>query len=121
MVVGGVPATEIAGRLSTTRMAALQAEHGTEFAQVYLTGAGRDGGGGKYYLIQGTEGGVQIPIGPNVRWINHSHPEFLNGSAVRLSASNADRNVLGMLQRAGSPQMRSQVVPQVGEPFYFRR
>jgi hypothetical protein len=121
MVVGGVDATEIAGRLSPTQMAALQAEHGTEFAQVYLTGPGRNGGGGAYYLIQGTDRGVQIPIGSNVRWINHTHPEILDGNLVPLRASGPDRNVLGMLQRAGSPQVRTQVVPQVGEPFYFKR
>jgi len=102
-------------------MAALQAEHGTEFARVYLTGAGRNGGGGTYYLIQGTEGGVQIPIGSNVRWINHTHPEILNGNTVPLRASDADRNVLSLLQRFGSPQVRSRVVRQVGEPFYFKR
>jgi hypothetical protein len=59
-------------------MAALQAEHGTEFAQIYLTGVGRNGGGGTYYIIQGEAGTVNIPLGSNVRWINHTHSEMLN-------------------------------------------
>ncbi|UNP27977.1 hypothetical protein [Lysobacter gummosus] len=119
--IGGVEATEIAGRLTPTQMAGLQREAGTEFAQIYLTGPGRNGGGGSYYLIQGAEGGVNIPIGPNVRWINHTHPEYLNGSLVPLRASGPDRNVLRLLQESGSPQLRTQVVPQEAQPFYFWR
>jgi len=118
--IGGVQATEIGGRLTPAQMAALQAEHGTEFAQVYLTGPGRAGGGGTYYLIQGAEGNVQIPIGSNVRLISHTHPEMLQGRLVPLEASGADYNVVRLLQQAGSPQRTSQIVPQVGTPFNFR-
>jgi hypothetical protein len=119
--IGRIQATEIgAKRITTTELAALQSQHGTEFAQVYLTGAGRNGGGGTYYLIQGTDRGVSIPVGPNVRLINHSHPEFLDGALVPLRSSAADQNVLRTLQRVGSPQRQSQIVPEVGTPFYFK-
>jgi hypothetical protein len=121
MTVGGVPATQIGGRLSTSEMAALQAQHRTEFAQVYLTGAGRNGGGGTYYLIQGSADNVSIPIGSNVRLINHTHPTVLNGATVPLRASGADRNVMNLLQQAGSPQRTSQVVTEAGETFLFTR
>ena len=120
VTIGGVQATELAGWLNPAQMAALQQAHGTEFAQVYLTGAGPNGGGGTYYLIQGTQGSVSIPIGSNVRWINHTHPATLNGFPVPLMPSRADVNVLLQLQQAGSPQITSQIVPEVGQPFLFR-
>jgi len=115
-----VEATVLSGRLSPTQMAELQAANGTEFSQIYITGAGKNGRGGAYYLIQGTDRTVPVPIAPNVRWINHTHPEMLDGNLVALRASGPDRNVLDMLRRAGSPQRQSQIVPQVGNPFYFR-
>src|SRR5205807_5089339 len=37
VTIGGVQATELAGRLSPAQMAALQQTHGTEFALIYLT------------------------------------------------------------------------------------
>jgi hypothetical protein len=117
--IQGLNATEISGRLSSKQLAALQAEHGTEFAQIYLTGPGRNGGGGTYYLIQGGEEAVNIPIAPNVRLINHTHPLSVNGKAVALTASSGDQAVLRALKKAGSPQKISQVVPEVGEPFRF--
>ena len=117
----GVRATELAGRLSPAQMAALQAEHGTEFAQVYLTGAGRNGGGGTYYLIQGNASSVSIPTRGDLRLINHTHPATLGGSDVPLRASRADYGVLEELQRNGSPQRSSQIVPELGTPFNFRR
>lgn len=63
--IGDVAATELAGRLSPVRMAEMQREFGTEFAQIYVTGPGKNGGGGVYYLIQGTFEDVTVPIGPN--------------------------------------------------------
>jgi hypothetical protein len=117
--IGDVNATEFAGRLPPEKIAALQSEHGTEFAQIYLTGPGNGGGGGTYYLIQGTEGSVYVPVAKNVRLINHSHPEFLNGRRVPLRASTEDMNLLKKLQQSGSPQRSSQVVPEKGDPFHF--
>lgn len=101
-------------------MAALQAEHGTEFAQIYVTGAGRNGGGGTYHLLQGDEYSVMIPLRNDVRLINHTHPEYFNGQLVPLRSSTQDQFVLRELQRVGSPQRQSQVVPEVGAPFTFR-
>jgi hypothetical protein len=121
VTISGIPATELAGRLSPAEMAALQRQYGTEFAQIYLTGPGRNGGGGTYYLIQGTRGNVSVPLGDNVRWINHTHPETLNGVILPRSASLQDKDVLIQLQAAGSPQRTSQIVPEVGEPFSFQR
>jgi hypothetical protein len=119
--IGGVAATELPGRLSPAQLAAMQRASSTEFAQVYVTGPGKNGGGGVYYLIQGTDRTVQVPIGPNVRWINHTHPEMLDGGIVPLRPSGPDRNVLRLLEDAGSPQRTSQIVPEVGEPFNFKR
>ncbi len=100
-------------------MAALQQAEGTKFAQVYITGPGRNGGGSTYYLIKGTEDRVFIPIRSDVRFINHTHPDVLNGATAPLRASGADRNVLELLRDVGSPQRTSQVVPDVGDPFNF--
>jgi hypothetical protein len=100
-------------------MANLQATEGVEFAQIYVTGRGKGGGGGQYFLLRGTEKNVSIPIAPNIRFINHSHPATLGGARVPLTASSADQNVLKLLQAAGSPQRASQVVPEIGEPFLF--
>lgn len=79
-------------------MAALRRGAGAEFAQVCLTGPGRNSGDGSYCLIQGTEGGVQIQIESNVRWIDHTYPEYLNGNLVPLTEIDPGRNVLRLLQ-----------------------
>lgn len=100
-------------------MRALQVEHGVEFAQIYVTGSGKNGGGGRYFLLRGTEGAAQIPVGPRVRLINHTHPAVFNGNTVPLRASIPDYKALETLRRAGSPQRRSQIVPEVGDPFNF--
>jgi hypothetical protein len=102
-------------------MAELQREFGTEFAQIYVTGPGKNGGGGVNYLIQGTFEDVTVPIGPNIRIINHTHPQAFGGELTPLIESPADRNVMRLLEEAGSPQRRSQIVPEIGEPFYFTR
>jgi hypothetical protein len=117
--VDNIAATELADRISPEKTAALQSEYGTEFAQIYITGPGPNGGGGTYYLIQGDAGTVTIPISPNVRLISHTHPETLGGGIVPLEASPEDMNVLQQLQNAGSPQSTSQIVAQTGNPFTF--
>lgn len=117
--VGGVNATELSGRMSPQQMAALQKEHGVEFAQIYVARAGKNGGGGTYYLIQGTAGNAPISVGPRVRLINHTPPTTLDGATVPLKASNDDYKVLRALQDAGSPQRRSQIVPEDASPFDF--
>ena len=119
--VGGVNTIELAGRKPTQELAALQKAHKVEFAQIYITGPGKNGGGGNYYLIKGDAGTAPIPIGPKVRLINHTHPTTLNGNKVPLKASNPDHNVLKKLQEAGSPQRSSQIVPEDSTPFNFTR
>jgi hypothetical protein len=109
----------IPGRLPAADLAQLQKAYGVEFAQIYLTGPGKGGGGGQYLLIRGTAKNVSIPLGPNVRFISHSHPEKIGSFTVPLRASTDDQNVLRLLQKAGSPQQTSQVVPEVGQPFRF--
>ena len=101
----GSAGVQVAGRLSPAQMVALTKKHGVEFSLVYRTGAGRAGGGGTYWLYSGSKKAVSVPVGSNVRWIYHTHP---GGTAA---ASGADRNVLRLLQQAGSPQRSSQVVP----------
>lgn len=105
--------------MSIEDMRALQTEYGTEFAQIYLTGPGRNGRGGTYYLIQGNEINTPIPVGNNVRLINHTHPEIFRGQVLPLRASSDDLDVLKTLQKAGSPQKTSQVIPEVGDAFLF--
>ena len=120
--INGVQAFEIGSRrVSPGEMATMQARFGTEFAQVYIKGPGRNGGGGTYYLIQGSQGTVPIPIRDDLIWISHTHPAELDGVAITLVASGKDRNVLARLQAVGSPQRTSQVIPEVGEPFFFTK
>lgn len=49
---------------------------------------------------------MSIPIGPNVRLINHSNPEFLDGALVPLRSGAADQNLLRTLQRA-APELEA--------------
>jgi len=112
-------ATKLSGRLSNAEMAQLQSTHYVEFAQVYITGPGKNGGGGTTLLIRGSQGGVNIPVGSNVRVINHTHPATLNGQTVPLRPSTEDRGVLRTLQNMGSPQKSSQIVTESGEIIKF--
>src|SRR5690606_33738134 len=114
--VGAVPVPRAAGarvaipgRLSQAEMAELQATHRVEFAQIYVTGPGRGGGGGQYYLIRGTAQGALIPLGPRVRLINHTHP--VRPGLKPFEASTTDRKFMERLQRSGSPQRTSEIVP----------
>ena len=114
-------ATKLSGRLSNAEMAQLQSTHSVEFAQVYLAGPGKNGGGGTTLLIRGAEGGVNIPVGSNVRVINHTHPTTLKGQTVPLRASTQDMGLLRTLQNAGSPQRSSQIVTEGGQIIKFNK
>jgi hypothetical protein len=46
----GSAGIQVAGRLTSAQMEALTRAHGVEFALTYRTGAGRNGGGGTYWL-----------------------------------------------------------------------
>ncbi|MEU2060160.1 RHS repeat-associated core domain-containing protein [Streptomyces sp. NPDC013455] len=100
----GRAGVKIPGRLSGDQMAALSEEHGVEFALIYRAGAGRNGGGGTYWLYSGKARSVSVPVDDDVRWIAHTHP---GGTPY---ASRGDLNVLAALRKAGSPQVSSQVV-----------
>lgn len=118
--VGGVKGVRLDRRLGVEDMRQLQKDYGTEFAQIYVAGKGKNGRGGMTVLIQGSAGGVPIPLGKNIRWINHTHPQILNGQIVPLRASAEDMfDVLKALQKKGSPQKTSQIVPEVGDAFHF--
>jgi hypothetical protein len=112
-------ATTLTQRLTDAEMAALQRTHGVEFAQIYITGQGKNGGGGTTLLIRGTEVGTTIPLGSNVRVINHTHPTTLNGKTVPLRPSTEDVDALKKLQSLGSPQKKSQIVTEGGQVIIF--
>jgi hypothetical protein len=112
-------ATRLDRRLSNADLAELHRQEGVEFAQIYLTGPGRNGGGGQTLLIRGNDRGVRIPVGPNVRIINHSHPRMLDGSVVPLRASLPDRQTMEALRRSGSPQRLSRIVTEEGHVIDF--
>jgi hypothetical protein len=102
-------------------MAALQKEHGVEFAQIYLTGDGKNGGGGLYFLIRGGAETVSIPISKDIMLISHTHPERIEGVLVPLEASWQDMRTLQKLQNEGSPQRTSLIVPEKAQPFTFTK
>ncbi|WP_223752231.1 RHS repeat-associated core domain-containing protein [Myxococcus sp. XM-1-1-1] len=105
----GAAGVRVKGRFSPAQMEALTETHGVEFSLIYRTGAGKNGGGGSYWLYSGTKGRVMVPLGSDVRWIYHTHPR---GGGAWPSA--ADRRVLELLREAGSPQRSSQIIT-VGE------
>jgi hypothetical protein len=103
----------VPGRLSNEMMAALSKEHSVEFALVYRAGPGKNGGGGSYWLYSGRTAGVRVPVGPDVRVINHTHP---GGTPY---ASTPDGRMLAALQQSGSPQRSSEVVLPDGSTIRF--
>ncbi len=94
-------------RLTDEQMKALTREHGVEFALVYRTGPGKNGGGGTYWLYAGGENHVNIPIADDVIVLNHTHRlEELGGIA-----SPSDYASMKKLADAGSPQRSSKILP----------
>ena len=98
---------EIEGRLSTGKMKELTNRFGVEFAQVYKLGPGKNGAGGKYYLYSGDATSVKINgvLDGNSILINHTHP------AGTPFASPADRKLLDNIEKSGSPQRSSEIIP----------
>ena len=119
--IAGVRATELSGRLTPAEMATLQRQHGVEFVQIYVTGPGRSGGGGTYYLIRGGPTGARVPIGSNIRVINHTHPTVhpTTGTRVPRRPSAVDRSMMRQLRQSGSPQRQSQIVTEDGHTINF--
>ncbi|MDH1109260.1 LysM peptidoglycan-binding domain-containing protein [Pseudomonas otitidis] len=103
----GVP---LSGRPSVLELENLTVKHGVEFAVTYKFGIGRNGGGGQYFLHSGEAGGVAIPLEADRILISHTHPG-IDGAAGARYASDADMEVLEALQKIGSPQRSSLIVP----------
>ena len=80
-----------------------------EFSLIYRLGPGKNGAGGQYWLYSGVENKVFVPIADDVITIYHTHPK---GS---IGASGGDRNVMKELERVGSPQRSSQIIPIGGD------
>ncbi|MFN0138230.1 MAG: RHS repeat-associated core domain-containing protein [Phycisphaerae bacterium] len=105
---------KIPRRLSNCEMERLTGSaSGDEFAQIYVCGSGRNGGGGQYHLIRGNNGEVPIPIGSDVRLICHTHPR---GTPF---PSPDDLELLQRLREAGSPQRCSTILPLGKSPVRF--
>ncbi|MDX1964406.1 MAG: RHS repeat-associated core domain-containing protein [Pirellulales bacterium] len=105
---------QVGRRLTNTEMEGLQLAHGREFALIYETGAGRNGGGGRYLLFSGDHAKVWFPANGNYRWISHTHP-----AGYAQHASKDDMLWLQLMQKNGNPQRYSTVVPLDGDPFKF--
>ena len=92
-------------RLSVEEMIYLTQEYGIEFAQIYQRGSGLNGRGGKYFIYSGDASSVIVPVNKDVILINHTHP---SGTAY---PSSKDKNLLQLLERSGSPQRTSEIIP----------
>ncbi|GEM_PF-2972776 len=111
----GNKGTEVKKRLTQDQMEYLTQKHGVEFAQVYIRGKGKNGGGGKYYLYSGNDHSVSIPLGKNVMLISHTHPK---GTP---HASNEDMKLMSYLKQLGLPQNTSTIYPVGKQPVKFDR
>ncbi len=101
-------------RLTVDEMAALQREFGREFALVYRTGAGRNGGGGTYWLYSGATNSVKTDVGSNIRLIYHTHPK-----EGEYGPSPEDVDFINHLRNKGSPQNVSRVIEHDGSVIRF--
>lgn len=102
----GSSGIRIPKRLNSDQMMFLTERYDVEFAQVYVLGPGKNGGGGQYYLYSGTRNSVTIPVRSTTILISHTHP---GGTA---SPSRKDRQLMALLASAGSPQRTSSIVPR---------
>ena len=110
----GMVGIDIPGRLTDSEMLGLSEAHGgIEFAQLYKIGPGRNGGGGRYWLFSGDDSGVQVPLGKDWRYINHTHP---NGAST---PSFDDTSTMAILKRMGNPQRTSTILPAGKPPIKF--
>jgi hypothetical protein len=100
-------------RPTVLEMENLTVKHDVEFAVTYKLGQGKAGGGGQYFLHSGERGSVSFPLESNRMLINHTHPR---GSAF---ASEADMNLMKLLEQIGSPQRSSQIIPVGKSPLRF--
>jgi hypothetical protein len=114
-VVGAGTSVRLEARVSSDTMQRLANNYEQEVALIYRSGPGKGGGGGYYELWVGSKTEVDIPVGPDVIWIGHTHP------GGRVGPSIMDIDALRRLRAAGSPQNRSGVWSKGGSgPFWFR-
>ncbi|MGW8330559.1 FG-GAP-like repeat-containing protein [Streptomyces sp. NPDC055897] len=109
----GYDGTPISGRPTFSELENLTVKYGVEFAVTYKYGPGVNGGGGQYYLHAGGQSHVRFPLEADRMLITHTHP----GGAH--SPSDADRAILEVLQRLGSPQRVSSITPVGGKTSLF--
>ena len=102
----GSSGIRIPKRLNPDQMMFLTEKYGVEFAQVYVLGSGSNGRGGQYYLYSGTRNSVVVPVRSNTILISHTHP---GGTAY---PSKKDRQLMALLESAGSPQRTSSIIPK---------
>ncbi|MGW5852467.1 FG-GAP-like repeat-containing protein [Streptomyces sp. NPDC055254] len=104
----GYEGVAIPRRPTFTELENLTVKHGVEFAVTYKYGPGRNGGGGQYYLHAGGQSHVRFPLEPDRMLVYHTHPKGAH------SPSEADERVLESLERLGSPQRVSGIIPVGG-------
>jgi hypothetical protein len=109
-------AAQLSGELSDAEMETLTRRHCTEFCQIYLTGDGRNGGGGTHFLIQGNASSNVVVIGPNVRVKQHTHPNY---GSMFLAASPADYR-LRQFHSEMTPQQLEKIVTLNEQVFRFQ-
>lgn len=108
----GAAGVQVGRRVTVAEMEALTDTFGVEFSLVYRLGPGPNGAGGRYFLYSGGPRSVDVPIGRDVIWIYHTHPrgvQFASGTAC--DGKFGDMDSLRLLQRVGSPQKSSRVIP----------
>ncbi|WP_141675273.1 RHS repeat domain-containing protein, partial [Gilliamella sp. Nev3-1] len=98
----GIP---IPNRPTPLELELLSEKHGVEFAVTYKYGKGMHGRGGQYYLHSGERAKVTIPLEKDRILVYHTHPQ---GTAY---ASPQDMQIMLLLERLGSPQRSSQIIP----------
>lgn len=101
---GTLRGNKLPGRPDPEIMTKTAKEKNVEVAVVYMTGPGRNGGGGQYWVFLGGKDRITIPSGPDVQLIFHTHP---GGTPF---ASAADRLAMDSLAAMGSPQRSSIIV-----------
>ena len=101
-MVGDVPLTD-------EQMIALTEQYGIEFAQVYTPGKGPNGSGGQYTLYSGTVNRTEIPGGPDVILVSHTHPAGTPHPSVY------DHRLMLELEKQGHPQKTS-IILLPGKP-----
>jgi hypothetical protein len=109
----GSKGVELLRRPTTSELELLSAKNNVEFAVMYKLGSGKNGSGGQYYLYSGNINTVKIPLQKDMMFIYHTHPggkEF---------ASISDQRILEYLEKIGSPQRSSQIVPLDKPVFKF--